>query len=248
MTTRHTTQPSGFTIIEMAIVLMIIGLLVGGVLAAQSLVAQSRLSSIIKQSEKFRAAFNGFVAEYGQLPGDFTKAYDYWGVAVGCTNNTGLATSCNGNGDGTINYDQGYENTLAWMHLSRAEYVEGLYNGADAPYVADVNIPSVEFDKSILWDPDAEAKGQMLFGRNTINWLQLKGNWNKGFLSPQDAYSIDKKIDDGLASQGKFFAINDNYSAGNASTCVSGTHTGAYGNSNYQQANTSSLCLIWFQI
>jgi len=65
---------SGFTLIEIAIVLVIIGLLVGGVLKGQELITGARVRNLISQQDGIKAAFFGFQDRYRALPGDYAAA------------------------------------------------------------------------------------------------------------------------------------------------------------------------------
>jgi prepilin-type N-terminal cleavage/methylation domain-containing protein len=64
------TRSSGFTLIEMSIVLVVIGLVVGGILTGQSLIAAAGVRAQIAQIENFNTAANTFFEKYGYLPGD----------------------------------------------------------------------------------------------------------------------------------------------------------------------------------
>ena len=63
-------QQSGFTLIEIAIVLVIIGLLLGGVLQGQQLIENSRVRAAINDFEGIPAALFSYQDRYGRLPGD----------------------------------------------------------------------------------------------------------------------------------------------------------------------------------
>src|SRR5436190_23947219 len=65
---------SGFTLIEVAIVLVIIGLLVAGIIKGQELMTGARVRNVIQQHDGARAAFLGFMDRYRQPPGDFALA------------------------------------------------------------------------------------------------------------------------------------------------------------------------------
>jgi len=66
---------SGFTLVELAIVIVVIGLLVGGVLVGQELIKQAQIRNVISQIREYNTAANTFRAKYNSLPGDFDKAY-----------------------------------------------------------------------------------------------------------------------------------------------------------------------------
>src|SRR5687768_18121984 len=107
---RH--RDSGFTLIEIAIVLVIIGLLLGGVLKGQELITGARVRNLIQQQDGVKAAYFGFLDRYRALPGDFSGA----DTAI-----AGVATE-KGDGDGKIEALSGaagttVEHILAWNHL-----------------------------------------------------------------------------------------------------------------------------------
>lgn len=61
---------SGFTLVEIAIVLVIIGLLLGGVLKGQELIDSSRAKSIYNDLRGVQTATNAYSDRYRALPGD----------------------------------------------------------------------------------------------------------------------------------------------------------------------------------
>jgi len=61
---------SGFTLIEIAIVLVIVGLLIGGVLQGQQLIENSRVRNAISDINGVSAAINGYRDRFGRTPGD----------------------------------------------------------------------------------------------------------------------------------------------------------------------------------
>jgi prepilin-type N-terminal cleavage/methylation domain-containing protein len=86
---------SGFTLIELSIVLVIIGLLVGGVLAGQDLIRAAQVRATIAQIEKYNLAANTFRGKYGYLPGDMTPAA---AAQFGFVSRSGCAGDGDGNG------------------------------------------------------------------------------------------------------------------------------------------------------
>ena len=124
------TQQSGFTLIEIAIVLVIIGLLLGGVLKGQELITSARVRNMISQQDGIKAAYFGFLDRYRALPGDYAAASsNIKGVTI------------NGDGDGQIETNNGTnaEYILAWDHLSKAGFINGSYTYSAT--AADSNTP-----------------------------------------------------------------------------------------------------------
>jgi prepilin-type N-terminal cleavage/methylation domain-containing protein len=79
-------QQSGFTLIEIAIVLVIIGLLLGGVLKGQEMIENSRIKSVVTDMRGVSTAFTGYFDRYRALPGDESLANMTargWPVTVG---------------------------------------------------------------------------------------------------------------------------------------------------------------------
>jgi prepilin-type N-terminal cleavage/methylation domain-containing protein len=65
---RH--HQSGYTLVEIAIVLVIIGLLLGGVLKGQELIYNQKVKSTYDNYRQFTAAMYGYQDRYKALPGD----------------------------------------------------------------------------------------------------------------------------------------------------------------------------------
>ena len=65
-------KQTGFTLIEIAIVLVIIGLLLGGVLKGQELITSARVRNLAHTQDGIKAAFFGFQDRFRALPGDYS--------------------------------------------------------------------------------------------------------------------------------------------------------------------------------
>mgnify|MGYP000373149386 CR=1 FL=1 len=72
---------SGFTLIELSVVLVIVGLLIGGLLSGQTLIRAAEIRSIATQFTVFNTSAQNFRMKYKAIPGDMTNATTYWGAA-----------------------------------------------------------------------------------------------------------------------------------------------------------------------
>ena len=63
-------KQSGFTLIELAIVLVIIGLLLGGVLRGQELINSARVKNITRDFQNVQVYVYGYQDRFRALPGD----------------------------------------------------------------------------------------------------------------------------------------------------------------------------------
>jgi prepilin-type N-terminal cleavage/methylation domain-containing protein len=65
---------SGFSLIELSIVLIIMGLLVAGITGGASLIKTAQLRSVVTEAETYRTAFNTYYSQAGDVPGAVTGA------------------------------------------------------------------------------------------------------------------------------------------------------------------------------
>jgi len=117
-------KQSGFTLVEIAIVLVIIGLLLGGALKGQELIENAKINRVKSDFDQISAAIYSYQDRYRALPGDDASADD----------NVGSAAT--GNGDGLIggnwaSTNNANESRMIWDHLRRAGFITG--TGFDQP-------------------------------------------------------------------------------------------------------------------
>ena len=74
------TTDSGFTLIELSIVLVIIGLIAGGVIGGKFMIENGKVRSTISDIRQFNTAVSTFVEKYGALPGDITDYAKFGGA------------------------------------------------------------------------------------------------------------------------------------------------------------------------
>jgi prepilin-type N-terminal cleavage/methylation domain-containing protein len=124
---------SGFTLIEIAIVLVIIGLLLGGVLKGQELINSAKVKNLATDFKNVPIYIYGYQDKYKALPGDDAQVLVHLPTATPATtpaSSGGVActTTCAGNGiiDGAWNSvtttDESY---LFWQHIRLAGFGPG---------------------------------------------------------------------------------------------------------------------------
>lgn len=215
----HAMKQSGFTLIEMAIVLVIIGLLLGGILKGQELIDNSKVKRVINDTQGVVAAYNGYVDRFRRIPGDDGPAL------VNLTGRGGSWATVTefGNNNGALDVAQAQvftgagEGAAFWQHLKASGFLSG--NPADA--AADA-LPRNSFNGLI-------GIGRGVTGMTAniaVCVSQVPG---------KAARQIDTQLDDGLGNSGGIRATNS----------VVGTHTppGAAFGPNYVDANVYTICL-----
>lgn len=217
----------GFTLVELSIVLVIIAILVAGVFMGTSLVRSAELREVIGDYDRYTKAIKEFSDKYQALPGDMSNAETIWGSDVACpnttTNTTPKIATCNGNGNGRIGASStagvldttySYEWFRAWQQLTDAGLITGQFTGVKESATngdagIGVNVPQSKLKEKSGWTLYYYlliTTDTTLWGDNYGHVLALGGDTtsvtNAVVLSPSDALSIDKKIDDGLPGRG----------------------------------------------
>jgi prepilin-type N-terminal cleavage/methylation domain-containing protein len=82
-------KQSGFTLIEIAIVLVIIGLLLGGVLKGQELINSAKVKNLATDFKNIPVYIYGYQDKFRALPGDDASADTHLGGQ--CTTTTCIA-------------------------------------------------------------------------------------------------------------------------------------------------------------
>lgn len=262
---------SGFTLIEISIVLVVIGLLAAGVLVGQTLIRAAEIRKTIKQREEFETAVNTFRGKYNCIPGDCANAFEL-GLATDVYPT--LTYGQDGNGNGIIGYLQGEtefqtEAASFWYHLSQSDLISWEPHN---PQDMDLSIscgsrgagPCLAYSTSAAngnrggWWIHGTYAG--VFITNAPNFAQghywwvtggLGLGWTEGsaVLVPADAYAIDVKIDDGLPLRGIALAAGDVpaviYGPGDAVSGSGGTdvciNVDSPGNETYNIINTNRV-------
>lgn len=212
-------KQSGFTLVEIAIVLVIIGLLLGGVLKGQELINSAKVRSLNDKFSGITAAWYAFQDRYRAVPGDY-------GQATTNINNT----LRNGNSNALVG--SGNEAGQVWAHLAAAGMISGQYNGSA--------ITGPRYNCAVGTCPD-NGFGRGMFlqyaneGTNTNNANELIS----GSSIPASILAeLDRKSDDGLATSGTMRLGNGGagWGGGAVSRCINGD--------NYELTTPSTDCAV----
>ncbi|MDX1557122.1 MAG: prepilin-type N-terminal cleavage/methylation domain-containing protein [Xanthomonadales bacterium] len=124
-------KQSGFTLVEIAIVLVIIGLLLGGILKGQELINSARVRNLADTASGVQAAYFGFLDRYRRVPGDWDQASATTAIGTAVTNPTADTNTNNGRIDnpGTAVWK---EPNAMWEQLAKAGFIQGSYAGTNA--------------------------------------------------------------------------------------------------------------------
>jgi prepilin-type N-terminal cleavage/methylation domain-containing protein len=255
------TSGTGFSLIELAIVLVILGLLVGGILTGQSLIRSAELQSTLSQKERYATAIKYFKYKYDSLPGDMPDATNYWDRAGGTGSDATCfmaqtATSpatCNGNGNGQTNSSvfSWDERFASWKHLANAGLIEGNFTGktggAQGSYVQQVgtNVPRATIKNGFFdffWEA-GNTPGAFAEPKWPQHILQLYGdNARFSVLKPEEAWNIDSKIDDGSPVYGNVITRKKTSTVGTDCT------TSDTASATYAVTDNRILCLLDFAL
>ena len=207
----------GFTLVELSIVIIIISFIIAGIAAGTSLINQGSINSVVTDMQTYQTSYNNFILRYNAIPGDFASASSYWG---NCADNN---DACNGNGNRIIEYTvapvttngAGDEVVRAFRHLALANMVGGaggnqLVEGTSGGnLIIGTDVPASKISGAGYWyaGPLADIGHGSAYaspwdnGKTNAVFIGVKEDLHGLVLSaltPDDAFSIDKKMDDGV--------------------------------------------------
>jgi prepilin-type N-terminal cleavage/methylation domain-containing protein len=219
-------QITGFTLVELSIVLVIIGLITGGVLVGRDLIFAAQVRQQVSQIESLDVATNTFKLKYNAIPGDIKNASE---LNLGTAGGPGD----NGNGNGVLDISGLFiETHRFWHHLSRSGLINGTYNEVitAAPYFGPVpgkdspplKLPMIALDGFGIPANRSNTGGIVVAYSNmykdfmdltfTNAWfLATSSNDSEAVGGYPGAYAraIDIKTDDGLPTSGNIVGVRN---------------------------------------
>jgi prepilin-type N-terminal cleavage/methylation domain-containing protein len=188
---------SGFTLIEIAIVLMIMGLMLGGIFKAEGVTEISTVHQLESDFRNIALYINEYQGAFHALPGDdpsIGSANSHLANAVSCgASIVGKCMTGNGIIDGRWNDNTAAsESFLVWQQLRLAGYVSGETDITSANYPAKNIVGGILGVTNQAASPIVELKGNYIICSDGIAGKFVK--------------QIDIALDDGNTASGSMMA------------------------------------------
>lgn len=207
----HNKKQTGFTLVEISIVMIIIGLLIGGTFAGMKLIENMQVNRTVQDLKAIESAALTFKDTYGRLPGDIVNP------ASRLPNCTAAPCAVGGNGDRSLDAALAYNAAITgtderftfWSHLQAANLLSmGTKNTTNMNYgEGQPDTPIGDGYRMSRLNGIWWAAGSPIF-KESIVIITPESSALVGGL-PSDIkcdmlMAIDKKMDDGMPLNGLF--------------------------------------------
>jgi prepilin-type N-terminal cleavage/methylation domain-containing protein len=218
-------KQSGFTLIEIAIVLVIIGLLLGGILKGQELINSAKVKNLAQDFRAIPVYIYGYQDKFKALPGDDKAA---------TTHLTGADNNGNGNGIIEGKYipaaisGPGSETLNFWQHVRLAVLAPGPTALPTAITGIQAFLPS-NAEGGVIGITNGTATDNPVTG--------LRGTYvicSTGILG-KFVKQLDTTLDDGVTNTGSMMTIANQTGVTTAATPIA--------NADINDADTYTICM-----
>ena len=215
---------SGFTLVELSIVLVIVGLIVGGILVGQDMIKAATVRSQMTQLDSFNAAANTFCYIYLYYPGFVATAVATQYGLVAAAARTGANSL--GDGDGLIEgsgtaanaADLANETLLFWSDLNQVGMLAGgFYDSSRTTTTLAGALTAAAFGNFVPKAKLGRGTSVMVLPAVGNNYFYLGApqsataagvvTWADA-LTPTEADNLDEKMDDGFPDTGIMRSFN----------------------------------------
>lgn len=212
---------TGFTLVELSVVLLVIALITGGILVGRDLIYLSQVRAQVAQLDEYDSAVYTFQQKYNCLPGDCAFAVEL---------NLGVSAGAGDNGDGNGWVDNaptsdkviGPEIAGFWYHLKQAGLLDSTVNYDVFEMVPGRDTPPLKLPGRGAVGTGGQfypAGGVTLLAHKFLTFKQLDRRNHAWMLAARDRgdpgtylaidlHALDSKIDDGKHDTGIFRVTN----------------------------------------
>jgi prepilin-type N-terminal cleavage/methylation domain-containing protein len=200
-------QQSGFTLVEIAIVLVIIGLLLGGILKGQELINSAKVKNLANDFRVIPTYIYAYQDKFKALPGDDASANSHVSGATTATTPAGKQGNgvIDGNWNSTTATDESF---LFWQHVRLANLAAGPTDVTDTSY-----LPTNAVGGKL--GIDSATSGQIQI-QNMTGTYQVCSTGILGKFAKQ----LDVQMDDSNTQTGSMRAVPDGSALNTAGAAI----------------------------
>lgn len=218
---------SGFTLVEIAIVLVIIGLLLGGVLKGQELINSAKVKTFVNDFKTVPLFIYGYQDKFRALPGDDKAASTHLGTSVTLIS-PDSTTLGNGRIEGAFDSeDPKHESVAFWQQVRLANLASGPTDFGDATKIKAA-LPTNADGGRIGIQSDPPITG--MTGSYFVCSMGIQGKFAK---------QIDITMDDGNTATGSTRVVGTS----TTNTSTNTTTTDGVATANIVDSTTYTVCV-----